>query len=53
MSAVLISSAGESPVRPAEVGHCVHSIAAPARPEVLFMQKHGDVMRSDNGGDSW
>jgi hypothetical protein len=38
----------------AEVGHCVHRIAQhPARPEVLFMQKHWDVMRSDNGGDSW
>ena len=38
----------------AEVGHCVHRIALhPSRPDVLFMQKHWDVMRSDNGGDSW
>ena len=38
----------------AEVGHCVHRIALhPARPGVLFMQKHWDVMRSDDGGDSW
>jgi len=38
----------------AEVGHCVHRIAQhPARPEVLYMQKHWDVMRSDDGGDSW
>ena len=38
----------------AEVGHCVHRIALhPDRPEVLFMQKHWDVMRSDDGGDSW
>jgi photosystem II stability/assembly factor-like uncharacterized protein len=38
----------------AEVGHCVHHIAAhPSRPDVLFMQKHWDVMRSDDGGDSW
>ncbi|GAB4163401.1 MAG: hypothetical protein Fur0021_38490 [Candidatus Promineifilaceae bacterium] len=38
----------------AEVGHCVHRIAMhPARPNVLFMQKHWDVMRSDNAGDSW
>jgi hypothetical protein len=38
----------------AEVGHCVHRIAMhAARPEVLFMQKHWDVMRSDDGGDSW
>jgi hypothetical protein len=38
----------------AEVGHCVHRIAMHrARPSVLFMQKHWDVMRTDNGGDSW
>jgi photosystem II stability/assembly factor-like uncharacterized protein len=38
----------------AEVGHCVHRIAMhPSRPGVLFMQKHWDVMRSDDGGDSW
>jgi len=38
----------------AEVGHCVHSIAMhPSRPNVLFMQKHWDVMRSDDAGESW
>ena len=38
----------------AEVGHCVHRIARhPSRPDVLFMQKHWDVMRSDDSGDSW
>jgi hypothetical protein len=38
----------------APVGHCVHRIAVhPQRPNVLFMQKHWDVMRSDDGGDSW
>ncbi|MDQ2739319.1 MAG: exo-alpha-sialidase [Actinomycetota bacterium] len=38
----------------AEVGHCVHRIAAhPTRPDVLFMQKHWDVMRSDDAGDTW
>ncbi len=38
----------------AEVGHCVHRIAMnPARPNVLFMQKHWDVMRSDDGGENW
>ena len=38
----------------AEVGHCVHRIAMHrSRPEVLFMQKHWDVMRSDDGGSSW
>jgi photosystem II stability/assembly factor-like uncharacterized protein len=38
----------------AEVGHCVHHVAMhPARPNVLFMQKHWDIMRSDDAGDSW
>lgn len=38
----------------AEVGHCVHRIAMHgARPNVLFMQKHWDVMRSDDAGESW
>jgi len=38
----------------AEVGHCVHNLAMhPARPDTLFMQKHWDVMRSDDAGDSW
>ncbi len=38
----------------AEVGHCVHRIALHrSRPNVLFMQKHWDVMRSDDGADSW
>ncbi len=38
----------------AEVGHCVHRIAMhPSRPQTLFMQKHWDIMRSDDGGDSW
>ncbi|MBI1358379.1 MAG: exo-alpha-sialidase [Acidobacteria bacterium] len=38
----------------AQVGHCVHRIALhPSRPNVLFMQKHWDVMRSDDGGDNW
>ncbi|HLQ33846.1 MAG TPA: exo-alpha-sialidase [Chloroflexota bacterium] len=38
----------------AEIGHCVHRMAMhPSRPGVLFMQKHWDVMRSDDGGDNW
>jgi BNR/Asp-box repeat len=42
------------PDQDAEVGHCVHHIAmSPKRPGVLFMQKHWDVMRSDNAGDQW
>ena len=36
------------------MGHCVHRLAMhAARPNVLFMQKHWDVMRSDDAGDSW
>jgi hypothetical protein len=42
------------PDQDAEIGHCVHHIAMnPNRPGVLFMQKHWDVMRSDNAGDHW
>jgi photosystem II stability/assembly factor-like uncharacterized protein len=42
------------PEETAEVGHCVHRLAMhPSRPDVLFMQKHWDVMRSDDGGGSW
>jgi photosystem II stability/assembly factor-like uncharacterized protein len=38
----------------AEVGHCVHNLAMhPKHPDVLFMQKHWDVMRTDNAGESW
>ena len=38
----------------AEVGHCVHRIAMhPSRPDTLFMQKHWDVMRTDDAGDHW
>lgn len=38
----------------AEVGHCVHRIAFhPSRPDTLFMQKHWDVMRSDDAGEKW
>jgi len=38
----------------AEIGHCVHRIASHrSKPDVLFMQKHWDVMRSDDAGDNW
>jgi photosystem II stability/assembly factor-like uncharacterized protein len=38
----------------AEVGHCVHHVTMhPSRPSTLFMQKHWDVMRSDDAGDNW
>jgi photosystem II stability/assembly factor-like uncharacterized protein len=49
-----LKSAYEIPDPEAAVGHCVHRIAMhPSRPGTLFMQKHWDVMRSDNGGDMW
>jgi photosystem II stability/assembly factor-like uncharacterized protein len=45
---------GHIPDPDAEVGHCVHRIAMHrSRPRVLFMQKHWDVMRTDDGGDVW
>lgn len=45
---------GEIPDGDAEVGHCVHCIALHAsNPQRLYMQKHWDVMRSDDGGDHW
>lgn len=38
----------------AEIGHCVHKVAIHrSKPETMYMQKHWDVMRSDDGGDSW
>jgi hypothetical protein len=44
----------ELPDPGADVGHCVHNLAMhPSRPEVLYLQKHWDVMRSDNSGDLW
>jgi photosystem II stability/assembly factor-like uncharacterized protein len=49
-----LKSLYELPDPDAEVGHCVHRIAMhPSRPSVLFMQKHWDVMRSDDAGESW
>lgn len=45
---------GEIPQQEAEVGHCVHNLAMhPSRPDTLFMQKHWDVMRSDDAGANW
>jgi len=49
-----LQSKYELPDPDAEVGHCVHRIAMhPSRPGVLFMQKHWDVLRSDNAGELW
>lgn len=45
---------GEIPDEDSEVGHCVHRIDLhPSRPDVLYMQKHWDVMRSDDAGLHW
>jgi len=49
-----LKSLYELPDPDAEVGHCVHRIAMhPSRPNVLFIQKHWDVMRTDDAGESW
>jgi photosystem II stability/assembly factor-like uncharacterized protein len=49
-----LHSGGELPDPTAEVGQCVHCIAMhPTHPGVLFMQKHWDVMRSDDAGELW
>lgn len=49
-----LKSLYELPDPDAEVGHCVHRIAMhPSRPDVLFMQKHWDVLRSNDAGESW
>jgi photosystem II stability/assembly factor-like uncharacterized protein len=49
-----LKSQYELPDPDAEVGHCVHRIALhPSRPDVLFMQKHWDVLRTDNAGEQW
>jgi BNR/Asp-box repeat len=49
-----LKSQFELPDPDAEVGHCVHRIAMhPSRPDVLFMQKHWDVMRTNDAGGQW
>jgi photosystem II stability/assembly factor-like uncharacterized protein len=49
-----LNSGNELPDPTAEVGHCVHNLAMhPSRPGVLFMQKHWDVLRSDDAGGLW
>ncbi len=49
-----LKSPNELPSPEAEVGHCVHNIAMhPSRPTTLFMQKHWDVMRTDDAGEMW
>lgn len=49
-----LKSAYELPDKEFDVGHCVHRIAMhPSRPNVLYMQKHWDVNRSDDAGESW
>jgi hypothetical protein len=42
------------PDEDAEVGHCVHNLAFhPSRPDTVFMQKHWDVLRTDDAGGRW
>ena len=49
-----LKSQFELPDPDAEVGHCVHRITLhPSRPDTLFMQKHWDVMRTDDAGAKW
>jgi hypothetical protein len=37
-----------------EFGQCVHKVSAnSSRPDQLFLQNHGGVYRSDDGGASW
>jgi len=37
-----------------EFGQCVHKVARhPSRPDRLFLQNHGGLYRSDDGGDTW
>jgi Sortilin, neurotensin receptor 3, len=37
-----------------EFGQCVHKVTRnPAMPDRLYLQNHGGVYRSDDGGDSW
>jgi hypothetical protein len=45
---------GTLPEQEPEVGFCVHHVEMhPSRPDTLFMQKHWDVMRSDDAGETW
>ncbi|HEY7036570.1 MAG TPA: hypothetical protein VH482_34900 [Thermomicrobiales bacterium] len=49
-----LKSPYELPDPDADVGHCVHCLAMhQSRPDTVFMQKHWDVMRSDDAGNSW
>jgi len=49
-----LHSEGTLPEDEPEVGFCVHHVEMhPARPDTLFMQKHWDVMRSDDAGETW
>ena len=49
-----LHSEGTLPEDEPEVGFCVHHVEMhPSRPETLFMQKHWDVMRSDDAGETW
>lgn len=46
--------AGFLPDEHPEFGQCVHKVVQhPKRPRTLFLQNHGGLYRSDDGGDSW
>lgn len=37
-----------------EVGYCIHKMAAdPHDPDTLYMQEHGGVFKTTDGGDNW
>jgi photosystem II stability/assembly factor-like uncharacterized protein len=49
-----LHSEGTLPEDEPEVGFCVHHVELhPVRPSTLYMQKHWDVMRSDDAGQTW
>jgi photosystem II stability/assembly factor-like uncharacterized protein len=44
----------EEALQDENAGRCVHHVErAPKQPERMFMQFHGGVYRSDDGGESW
>jgi len=46
-------TAGFMPNSYPEFGQCVHKVARSAQPDRLYLQNHGGLFRSDDGGDHW
>ncbi len=47
-------TAGFLPDEYPEFGQCVHKLAVhPAEPERMYLQNHGGVFRTDDGGQNW